>query len=498
MKLLAKISDYRKYRILEMIPGVMVWTTLITALVLSFVAPIVVIYFIIIFDLYWLLRILYMLFYMVISYWRYRQSLKIDWGRKYQEVSGWKKIHHLIIIATYRESLGVLKDTFRSIIKSNYPLKKCIVVLAGEERDKVNFQNIASQLEREFGSLFLRFLITIHPKDIEGEVAGKGSNIAWAGRRAQELIDGLEISYDDIIVTTLDCDSVLHPQYLSYLTYSFLTDPKPTRTSYQPVAIFNNNIWQAPAFTRIVSYSTTFWLLSEQVRPERMHTFSSHSMSFRALVDIDFWQTDIVTEDSRICLQCLMHYDGDYKVKPLYIPISMDVVLGKNFWQTIKAQYVQQRRWAYGIENFPYMIWNFFRNKKMPFIIKFRYIFNQLEGVYSWATAPILIFILGHLPAWVVSQGEYTSIVAQNAPHILQWLMTAAMVGLLIQAILATSLLPPRPKKYNRWKLLFMVIQWLLVPVTLIVFGSIPATEAQTRLMLGKYLGFQVTEKVRK
>ncbi len=491
-------ADYRKYRVLEMIPGIMVWSTFAITLALSFVRPIWAIYFIIAFDLYWLARIIYMIFLMTLSYFKFKKTKRINWKEKVQQLPHWREYKHLVFIPTYKEPYEVLHSTFIALANNDHPLDTFIVVLAGEEKDKGNFTRIADRLTQEFGNKFFKFIVTLHPSGIAGEVAGKGANIAWAGKKAREFVDQVKIPYDKVIVSSFDSDTCVHHQYFTYLTYTYLTHPNPTKASYQPLALFGNNVWDSPALTRVISFSTTFWLFGEQVRPERMFTFSSHSMSFKTLVDVGFWQSDIVTEDSRICLQCMMEYDGDYEVVPLHLPVSMDVVLGETFWQTMKAQYIQQRRWAYGVENFPYMVWNFGRNKSMPLVKKIRYIFNQLEGVYSWGTAPILIFMLGYLPVWVANLRGMTTVAAQNTPDILQGLMTAAMVGIIIQAILSTTLLPKRPKHKPRWRFLFMLLQWVLVPFTLIAFGSIPAIEAQTRLMLGKYLGFHVTEKVRK
>lgn len=494
---LLRLSQYRQYRVLEVLPGLAMWLTLVAAIIISLIRPMWAITFIIAFDLYWFIRAVYVMVYLLIAYRRLRRSLQIDWLARLKTRPDWEPIRHLVVVPTYTEPLEVIQQCFAGLAASNYPLDKLIVVLACEERDQARVRGYAETIQAKFGQTFGKFLITFHPANLPGEVAGKGANINWAGHRAQEAIDALGYRYQDVIVTTLDVDSVVHPQYFAHLSEVFLKHPNRLHTSYQPIPFYHNNIWTSSPLTRVVAYSTTFWLMTETVRPDRLFTFSSHSMPFQALVDVGFWQNDIVTEDSRIFLQCFMEYDGDYDVTPLYIPISMDTVSTPSLWRTVMNQYKQQRRWAYGVENFPYMVWNFSVNDRIPTRKKMKYIWNQIEGVYSWATAPVLIFLLGWLPIYVANVQGSSSVLVSNAPDVLQFLMIIAMVGLLVAAVLSTILLPRPFQTRSRLVIIPMVLQWILFPITMIVFGSIPAADAQTRLMLGKYLGFWVTEKSR-
>lgn len=489
-------TDRQKYRLLEMIPGTITWATFIGAVVFSFIKPLWVIYFVILFDLYWLFRVLYFVFYLIISWRRYKRDTSIAWSEKIQTMPESASLYHIVFLPVYQEGIQVIKTTFDSLLAAKYDHWKMIIVLGFEARKKDNYDYAAPIIQKEYGDKFYQLLITLHPGDLPDEVAGKGANANWMGHRAKEYIDTTGISYDKLIVSYFDIDTCTHREYFSYLSYKFLTVPNHLRKSYQPVALFNNNIWQANPITRVAAFGTTFWLLTELARPERLYTFSSHSMSWQTLVDVGFWQKDIITDDSRIFLQGFFRYDGDYQVEPMYIPVSMDTVDAGKIWPSIKILYKQQRRWAWGIEHFPYLIWNF-RTHKIKFSQKFYYTWNILEGMCSWATAPILIFVLGRLPMWVVSGTDEAFLLTQNAPFVLQKIMFLAMLGILLSILVSLLLLPSRPETRPRRQWLVMISQWLLLPVTLIFFGSIPAIESQTRLMFGWYLGFFNTPKKR-
>ncbi len=524
-------SDLSLYRLLEIFPGAIAWATLFGMVVVSWRAPIAASFFIIAFDLYWLLKTIFFTSHIVASYRKMRENLKIDWMGRLREVSedtngkvldkleqysssepfdsaqdklresrsyNWQDLYHLIILPAYQEPYEVLRASLLAIKNSSWPKDRMIVVLGIEERGGEEDQIAAEKIKQEFGSNFAKFLVTVHPAGLPGEIPGKGSNATWAAKAAKKIIDDLPIPYERVIVSSLDSDTRVYPDYFAIVAYHYLTESGPLQASYQPIPVYHNNIWDAPAISRVVSTSDTFWQMTQQSRPERLETFSSHSMPFKSLVEVGFWQTDIVSEDSRIFWQCLLYYNGDWRVVPLYYPVSMDANLAPSFWQTAKNIYRQHRRWAWGVENIPYMLYGFFKNKFIPLRKKLFYASDKIEGFWSLSTNALLILFLGWLPPLLGGDVFSTTVLAHNLPRITQILLTLAMVGLASAAVISLALLPTRPKKKPyHWKW-WLVLEWLTIVVTGTIFGAIPGLEAQTRLMLGKKLGFWRTPKVRK
>lgn len=493
-------EDRRLFRFLEIMPGILSWLTILLVIFLSWKKPVWVAFFIIAFDIYWLLKTLFLSFHQQFSFKKMKENLKIDWLEKLNQLNAEKlsNIYHLVILPAYKENYELIRHTFQTLANAKYSLDRFIVVLAIEERAGEKAQETAEKIKKEFGDKFFRFLITVHPQNIVGELAGKGSNETWAGRKAKELIDELQIPYENVIVSSFDVDTQIYPYYFACLTYNYLTCDDPLHSSFQPVPIYNNNIWDAPAISRVVAIGATFWHMIQQERPERMSTFSSHSMSFKAIVEMDFWTTKNVSEDSRIYWQSLLFYDGHYHNIPLYYPLSMDANLADTFWQTMKNVFKQQARWSWGVENVPYFTFGCIKNKAMAFKKKLYHCFYHWEAFWSWATNALLIFMLGWLPLILGGETFNRTMLSYNLPRMTRWIMTAAMIGLIGSALYALKLLPPRPAKYKSRKYVWMVVQWILVPAVTIIFGSIPALISQTRLMFGKYMGFWVTPKHKK
>ncbi|OGG62268.1 hypothetical protein A3C87_02560 [Candidatus Kaiserbacteria bacterium RIFCSPHIGHO2_02_FULL_49_34] len=492
-----KGSDYRLYRALEILPGFLSWATLLLIIVLAAFAPFVASYFVLAYSIFWLLKTVFMSMHLRANWRRMRHNLKVDWGAQLENLK-YEHLQHAIILPFYKEGEEIIRQSLDALTKVKYDAKKFIVVLAGEGRAGKEYEDLARHLAKEYSPHFRDFIVTTHPADVPGEVAGKGSNAAYAAEILRtQILDPQRLKYDEVIVSIFDVDTVVYPDYFNCLTWHFLTAEHPLKSSFQPVPLFNNNLWDAPAVSRVMAMSSSFWQMIQQERPEKMGTFSSHAMSFQALYEVGYWQTNMVSEDSRIHFNLLMANHGNYNVVPLAYPVSMDANVADSFWQTIVNIYKQHRRWTYGVESVPYLIYHAIKNKQMPLGKRIMYVGQQIEGFWSLATAPLILFILGWAPMFLGGDAYHATVVSYNLPIIARDILTLAMAGLIISAMISISLLPPRPKDKSRFMYVVMALQWIMVPITMNIFSSIPGLEAQTRLMFGKYMGFWVTPKKR-
>ena len=491
-------QDRRLYRMLEILPGFLSWGTILGIIILSIFIPVAAAYFIIAFDTYWLLKTAYLSLHLRYNWKRIRFNLSINWREMLGKLKH-EHVWHMVILPFFNESREVVEASIKALLEVDYDKSKMIIVLAGEEKGGKEAGETSKYIANRYGKNFRHFLTTSHPTGVLGEMAGKGSNIAFAAEEARKnILKPFDIPYEDVIVSAFDIDTVAYRNYFLCLTWHFLTVPEPHKTSFQPVPFYNNNIWYAPAFSRVAAGSSTFWQMMQQERPEKLATFSSHSVSFLSLFKIGYWQKNMVSEDSRIFWNLFVAHNGDYRVLPISYPVSMDANLAPTFWQTAKNIYKQHRRWSWGVENVPYILFNFIKNKKINTWLKIRAAFVQVEGFWSLATNPLLIFLLGWLP--VVLGGEHfnQTVLSYNLPMLTRYMMTFAMLGLVLTAMIFVSFLPERPKNVKPASKVFMFLQWILIPFTITIFGAIPGLDAQTRLMFGKYMGFWVTPKHRK
>lgn len=512
----------RRYRAFEILPGFITWSILIFPFVLSQISPHATVFFIIAYMLLWFVKAVGLNVRAIQGFRMLDKHQKLPWDTMLAELQSGKVSQpdrhipawhyetvrrlqetpaivqpddqiHAIIIATYNEAKEVLEPTIQSVIDGKFDMKKVILVLAYEERGGEAVETNANDLIAAYKSTFMHAMAVKHPKDIEGEVIGKGGNITYAGRELEAYLANENIDPLRVIVTTLDADNRPHKHYLSALSYLYAASPDPLRVSYQPIPMFTNNIWDAPAPMRVIATGNTFWNVVLSLRPHMIRNFSSHAQSMQALIDTDYWSVRTIVEDGHQFWRTYFRYDGKHDVYPIYLPIYQDAVLSSTLVKTLRAQFIQIRRWAWGASDVAYVLeTGFFRPNKVPKIDLIMKSLRLLEGHVSWATAPLILAFFAFIPLLFNPQ----DFAANQLPHIASQIQRIALLGIFITLLLSLKLLPPKPARYKKHRSVFMVLQWVLLPVTTIGYNALAALYSQTRLMFGRYLGkFDVTEK---
>ena len=400
---------------------------------------------------------------------------------------------HLALIPTYTESLEKLRHTVRALAEAEWPRERKIVAIITRETDEGGIANVVA-LKEEFGDRFAEFIHILDPLE-PGIVVGKSSAMAWGGRWLyRSLVRERGMDPSKIIVTDLDADYRVHPQYFNYLTWMHLTDPNRETQLYQPIPYFHNNIWEAPLLLRLFAAVLTQMQMWRSVLPEKLQSFGSYSTTLHMVHEVGYWATDAIPEDSRFYWKSYFTYGDRFRAVPLFIPIYGDAVRAKTYWRSLATQYMQARRWAWGVTDIPYVVQNAIRHREIPFWSRAWRVLNLFGEHINWAIAPFVIMFGATVPLLINPAFAETTL-GQNLPLYASTMLSIGLVALFVLIWVEYRIVPPRPAEWGWWPRFLSYAQWIGLPFVGIFFSNLPALDAQTRLLTGRYLEYRVTEK---
>jgi len=486
----------KKYRFLEMLPGLLSYGAIILLIVLSILSPVLASIYLLSIILAAFVKAVAISYRVITGYGNMEKASRVDWNGRLSDLEDPKEaysrlrdnqsrellyqqhvdnlrfmsaaedgyypkpsnIYNALIMPAYNESIEVIEPALKSVLDTTYDKKRLIVVFAYEERGGVD--------KKKYGKYFHSFHIVKHPKDLPNEVVGKGGNITYAGKWLEQYLQQEEIAFSDVIVTTMDCDNKPHKYYFDYVTYEYITHEDRKHLSFQPICLFTNNIWDVPAPMRVVATGNSFW------NPYSLRNFASHSQPMNALVEMNFWSTRTIVEDGHQYWRSYFYFDGNYEVVPIFVPIYQDAVLSNGYKKTLKAQFVQLRRWSYGASDVAYVGNNVFnKNRTVKFWPSLARFIRLLDGHVTQACIALIVAFGGWAP--LVLNGEAArSVAAHQLPDTVSLIQQIAMVGILVSIFVSFKLLPSRPERYKKSRNILMVLQWALMPVIAIVYSS--------------------------
>ena len=201
-------KDKTLQRVFEIIPGLTSWTIILGMFFLAVFKPLIAAVIIIAFYLYWLLRLLYITIFLVLSYFRLSAEKTTDWMERVRGVDRLdeyleelkakplegnlekrtslfchrkdlealkkaggvrplsKDIYHVVIIPVVKETRDVVEPGIKSLAEGTFPSEKMLVVLAQEERASDGVKAGVRGILDDYKGKFFDMLVITHPDGI--------------------------------------------------------------------------------------------------------------------------------------------------------------------------------------------------------------------------------------------------------------------------------------------------------------------------------------------
>jgi hypothetical protein len=492
------------YRIFEAAPGLVTWTMLLSPFWIPLLFGVTGAFFVaiavLVFDCYWFARSFMVITGIRTTYRRMQRDMATDWLARCRELVETRaeglpdplEYYHLNLIPTYTEPLHVLDATVRAIVEANYPAERKIVAIITRETDRQGWENVAILRERYAARLggFYHIKDPLEP----GIVIGKSAAMNYGGRWIYRELTTRGYDPAKVLLLDLDSDYRVHPQYFAWISYHHALQPLRDYTIWQPVPLFHNNIWESPIAIRIVSGSTSQWQMFLHTRKHRLVAFSSYSCSLQFADDVGWWDKDVIPEDSRFYWKAFFTFGRRFAVRSVWLPIYGDSPTGRDYAAKHASQYNQIKRWAWGITDVPYVLARLFKHPEIPLWYRIMKFGNLFLNHLNWIFLPVFLIFGASIPVWVSVDFSLTDL-GGNLTTLSSAILSITVLQVVWLIWVEYKMLPPPPNRWGDVKRFFIFVQYFLYPVVGLVLSVLPALEAHTRLLLGKYLEYRVTEK---
>jgi hypothetical protein len=510
-----KVSTYSKIkptsdRILQTIPGLITWFMITSPIWGVLLFPIAYATFLLCYIIIWFLKSIRTLLFFSYSFYKIHHNVHVKWDTLYLKDNSRDKVKHIVIIPFVKEGYTVLEPLLRSLARQTFNTKQIYICLTYEQRFPQG-KELAEKLYLEFKEVFGGIWINEHTLEV-GEVVGKGANCASASKLVKKKVEELSFDKDYLSLMACDCDSVFPRHFFSYFTYEFLKEKNRHFIFWAGSMAYMQNYWDLPHFARVFNSANSYFNLATIARSySKFIQISTFISSYKLFESTDYYEKGVISDDFHSFFVSLFTYPGKVRCQTLFCMVDSDACEGSGIADNAKRLFVQVQRWSWGVEDFVFLVKNTFltfKRKDVTLINKL-YTGSRALGVIIdhqlWPISGFLFIFTNIIILYFLKNNEF-SIFWSSTSQLLSTIFAITTITGLLAIIVEFIIRPKHPywssKKFGIKKFLFFFfdsliefIHWLLYPVMGIFFGSIPAILSHTILMLGKHIGFVLTEK---
>ncbi len=494
-------------RTLDGIPGCLAWVALLLSLAAAVAYPYSILIAAVLLGIYSAIRFLFAGIANVMGLRHIAEWEVTDWRAVYDREASppslaWDDVQHIIVIPNYKEDIQTLRATLDNLAKQYEARERLTIVLAMEAAEEDCVEK-GQCLQSEYYPHFANIFFSVHPRGLPGEMQCKSANQAWAARWVKRhLVDELGYNIDHLLVTTMDADTLWHPDYFYALTHLFAVHPERYLRFWQAPIRYHTNIWEiSPPMRLLNAYSGAFelaYLAAPWWIPMPM---SSYTLSMRLLDSSGYWDPDVIADEWHMFIKAYFAREGRVKLERVFLPFSAYATTGETIWQSLKNRYLQTLRHAWGSKEVGYIIAKMLEHPEIEFNTSFKLLFRVAHDILL-AGAGWVIMTVGSQVTFLLHPEILARLSSEN---IRNPIFVALQVTFLLISVLSiffwyqdVSVRPPRPKDrpQTSTERLLTIASFPILLVLTLIFVALPTLQAQTRLLVGIPLQFRVTKKI--